>query len=257
MKETESLTPGSAVSRLRASLSNPVCLALDEPDRLLARALISRIGKRVGMVKVGPVLFLREGMGFLSELSDQGIPLFLDLKWHDIPNTVFGAISGLDLPTLRLVTVHAQGGESMVRAAREAVEGLSGVTPLVVAVTLLTHLDGGELTRLGIGNRQERILELGNLALLSGAHGLVMAPGDLTRAREVLGSDPYLVTPGIRWEEGAVKPVAGRRDDQVLAGTPTDALSCGSDLLVIGRPFLKSPDPERLLDTLLETIQAP
>lgn len=245
------LTPSPGVDDLRRSLKNRICLALDEPDIGRARSLLLAIGDHVGMVKVGPVLFMREGMRFLEEISDRGIPLFLDLKWHDIPNTVYGAISGLSLPTLRLLTVHAQGGESMIRAAREASESLSGVSPLVLAVTLLTHLDLRELDLLGIPDRQERVLELGGIALDAGAHGLVMAPGDLLSARGRLGPSPYLVTPGIRWEEGAVLDGEGRKDDQVLAGSPKEALLGGSDLLVIGRPFLKSSDPKRLLEDLL------
>jgi orotidine-5'-phosphate decarboxylase len=240
-----------AVDHLRRSLRNRICLALDEPDIVRARSLLGAIGERIGMVKVGPVLFMREGMRLLDEISDRGIPLFLDLKWHDIPNTVFGAISGLSLPTLSLLTVHAQGGEAMIRAAREASENLSGVSPLVLAVTLLTHLDSRELDLLGIPDRQEKVLELGGLALASGAHGLVMAPGDLLSARGRFGPAPYLVTPGIRWEGGATSGPKGRKDDQVLAGSPKDALLGGSDLLVIGRPFLNSPDPKRLLSDLL------
>lgn len=239
------------VGDLRRSLKNRICLALDEPDIDRARSLLLAIGEMVGMVKVGPVLFMRAGMDFLEEISDRGIPLFLDLKWHDIPNTVFGAISGLSLSTLRLLTVHAQGGEAMIGAAREASESLSGASPLVLAVTLLTHLDSRELNMLGIPDRQERVLELGGLALDGGAHGLVMAPGDLSSARGRFGAAPYLVTPGIRWEEGAVSGGGSRKDDQVLAGSPKEALLGGSDLLVIGRPFLKSPDPKRLLEGLL------
>ena len=242
------------MGQLRRSLKNRICLALDEPDVVRARSLLLSIGDRVGMVKVGPVLFMRAGMGFLEEISDREIPLFLDLKWHDIPNTVFGAISGLSLPTLRLLTVHAQGGEAMIRAAREASELLPGVSPLVLAVTLLTHLDARELGRLGVSDRRAGVLGLGGLALEAGAHGLVMAPGDLSSARGSFGAAPYLVTPGIRWEEGAVSGGEGRKDDQVLAGSPKEALLAGSDLLVIGRPFLKSPDPKRLLEDLLSSV---
>ena len=238
---------------LRSSLKNRICLALDEPDVVRARSLLLAIGDMVGMIKVGPVLFMRSGMRFLEEISDRGIPLFLDLKWHDIPNTVFGAISGLSLPTLRLLTVHAQGGEAMIRAAREASDSLPGVSPLVLAVTLLTHLDDRELGRLGVSDRGAGVLGLGSLALESGAHGLVMAPGDLSSARNRFGGAPYLVTPGIRWEEGSVS-VGGRKDDQVLAGSPKEALLGGSDLLVIGRPFLKSQDPKRLLEDLLSSV---
>lgn len=247
--------PSLLVNDLRDSLKNRVCLALDEPDIVRARSLLLSIGEMVGMIKVGPVLFMREGLRFLEEISDKGIPLFLDLKWHDIPNTVFGAISGLSLPTLRLLTVHSQGGEGMIRAAREASENLSGFSPLILAVTLLTHLDDRELHLLGIPNRQERVLELGGLALSSGAHGLVMAPGDLSSARARFGPLPYIVTPGIRWEAGAVSGGGSRKDDQVLAESPKDALLGGSDLLVIGRPFLKTGDPKKLLEDLLWSLR--
>ncbi len=232
---------------LRRSLKNPVCLALDTPDWPTAESLLERLGPSLGMVKIGPVLYVRAAGSVTDWIESGKCPVFLDFKWHDIPHTVSEAIRGISGRSVRLVTIHAQGGPAMISAAREAAEKKGENRPLVIAVTLLTHLAKGELCLLGIKDRWEGIQRLGKAALDAGADGLVMAPGDVVRAREEWGPGPFIVTPGIRF----VRPEAGSGDDQVLSETPARALENGSDLLVVGRPILESPTPEKTLEEIL------
>lgn len=237
------------VAHLRRSLSNPVCLALDVPDWDRGRALLDLLEPRPGMVKIGPVLYMREGRRVSEWLEKVNRPVFLDFKWHDIPHTISEAISGIPGHAVRLITVHSQGGARMIASAREAVERKTPDRPLVVAVTLLTHLDAKELEKLGIDERWKAVKKLGSVALAAGADGLVMAPGDLVQAREEWGPDPFFVTPGIRFE----RPASAQKstEDQVLAETPETALKKGSDLLVVGRPILESPQPSEVLEALI------
>jgi orotidine-5'-phosphate decarboxylase len=232
---------------LRRSLKNPVCLALDTGDWRTAESFLDRVGPELGMVKVGPVLFIREARRVSDWLSSDPCPIFLDFKWHDIPHTVAEAILGIPGTSVRLVTVHAQGGPAMIRAARDAAESRGKDRPLVLAVTLLTHLAKGELCLLGIKDRWDGIRTLGKAALDAGADGLVMAPGDVVLARREWGSDPFIVTPGIRFS----RPEPGSGDDQILSETPARAIENGSDLLVVGRPILESPSPEATVRTIL------
>ncbi|MHB8421179.1 MAG: orotidine-5'-phosphate decarboxylase [Leptospirales bacterium] len=237
------------VDHLRRSLANPVCLALDVPDWERARTILDLLEPRPGMVKIGPVLYMREGRRVSEWLEKANRHVFLDFKWHDIPHTVGEAIAGIPGHAVRLITVHAQGGARMIAAARDAAERKSPDRPLVVAVTLLTHLDSTELEKLGVGNRWNEVKKLGSVALASGADGLVMAPGDLPQAREEWGPAPFLVTPGIRFETSvSARPST---EDQVLAETPGTALKKGSDLLVVGRPILESPQPSMVLEALI------
>ncbi|MHB1285140.1 MAG: orotidine-5'-phosphate decarboxylase [Leptospirales bacterium] len=237
------------VEHLRRMLANPVCLALDVPDWERGRSLLDLLAPRPGMVKIGPVLYMRESRRVNEWLEKTDRPVFLDFKWHDIPHTVAEAIRGIPGKAVRIFTVHAQGGAKMIAAAREAAERRGSERPLVVAVTLLTHLDQTELEKLGIDDRWNELRRLGSLALSSGADGLVMSPGDLAGARKEWGSTPFLVTPGIRFGTGEVsgKPA----DDQVLAETPESAMKKGSDLLVVGRPILESPNPSGVLGELI------
>ncbi len=237
------------VEHLRRMLANPVCLALDVPDWERGRSLLDLLEPRPGMVKIGPVLYMREGRRVSEWLENTDRPVFLDFKWHDIPHTVGEAVAGIPGHAVRMVTVHAQGGARMIASAREAAELKGSDRPLVVAVTLLTHLDAMELAKLGVHDRWKEVQKLGSVALASGADGLVMSPGDLVQARLEWGPSPFFVTPGIRFETQTSprKPA----DDQVLAETPETALKKGSDLLVVGRPILESPQPSEVLGALI------
>ncbi|WP_256855991.1 orotidine-5'-phosphate decarboxylase [Leptospirillum ferriphilum] len=238
------------MNSFRKSLTNPFCLALDMKSWEGALRLLSRLTPKPAIVKIGPLLYLRES-GRIEEWfirTDQ--PVFLDFKWHDIPNTVAGSVEAIPGSCVKLLTVHAQGGKKMIRAARDAADSrdASGKgRPLVLAVTVLTHLDGPQLAELGIQGRQDAVRRLGTLALESGADGLVMSPGDLAMARKEWGREPLVVTPGIRFPERN----RVQNDDQILAESPENALQKGSDLLVVGRPILESPDPPTSWSRLL------
>lgn len=235
--------------RERLGLKNILCLALDLSDRGQGLALLRDLGPLVGMVKCGPVPFLSWGEDFLSTAERLGIPVFLDLKWHDIPNTVFETLSRLPSPAIRMVTIHAQGGTAMIAAAREALDSSGPEPPALIAVTLLTHLTEGEVQAMGYPSREEGVARLGSVALASGADGLVMSPGELARARTRWGETPFFVTPGIR-----PKGPTGARDDQFNARSPHEALSEGSDLLVVGRPIIGAQDPREATCSLLADL---
>ncbi len=235
--------------RTNLRIKNPLCLSLDLPEKDNALGLLRKIGREAGMVKSGPVPFLSYGEELLREAENLGIPIFLDLKWHDIPNTVYATILALPSPAVRMVTVHALGGPSMVKAARQACEKIGKERPLLVAVTALTHLTEEELEAVGLPDRNQTVRRLGSMALESGADGLVLSPQELSMARTVWGPDPFLVTPGIRPMDVHVDA-----DDQTHTATPETALSLGSDLLVVGRPILRAPDPLLALRKILGTI---
>ncbi len=232
------------VNIFRSSLTNPFCLALDLTSWEEALWLLSRLTPKPAIVKVGPLLYLRESGRIGEWLTETEQPVFLDFKWHDIPNTVAGSVKAIPGCCVKLLTVHAQGGKKMIQAAKDAADNreVSGRgRPLVLAVTVLTHLDAPQLAELGIQGRQDAVRRLGNLALESGADGLVMSPGDLTMARREWGSEPIIVTPGIRLPEAHLV----QKDDQVLAESPENAIREGADLLVVGRPILQSLDPSK------------
>ena len=238
--------------RSRLALKNPLCLSLDVAEPTRGLDLLRTVGRLSGMVKTGPVPFLSWGERLLRDAEKWGIPLFLDLKWHDIPNTVHDTIAHLPSPAIRMITIHALGGPSMIRAARRACEAMGADRPALIAVTALTHLTTEELGEIGLPSRETAVRHLGSMALEAGADGLVLSPRELPLARSLWGIEPYLVTPGIRLKDSAI---AG--DDQTNADTPKAALRKGADLLVVGRPVLQAPNPGDRLDAILREIGTP
>ena len=238
--------------RKRLSLKNPVCLSLDISDPVMGLALLRRAGPMAGMVKAGPVPFLSWGETILRTAEELGIPLFLDLKWHDIPNTVHDTILHLPSSAIRMITIHALGGPTMIRAARNACQELGTNRPFLLAVTALTHLSSEELAAIGLDGRELAVKRLGSMALAAGADGLVLSPRELTFARSLWGPGPYLVTPGIRPKGSKVE-----NDDQTNAETPGEALRRGADLLVVGRPVLQAKDPAEALAGIIREIENP
>ncbi|MDA8111501.1 MAG: orotidine-5'-phosphate decarboxylase [Nitrospiraceae bacterium] len=239
--------------RERLSLKNPVCLSLDISDPVRGLALLRKTGPMAGMVKAGPVPFLAWGETLLRTAEKSNIPLFLDFKWHDIPNTVHETILHLPSPAIRMVTVHAMGGPTMIRAAREACQKLGPNRPVLLAVTALTHLTPEELGAIGLDDgREVAVKRLGSMALEAGADGLVLSPRELLFARSLWGRGPYLVTPGIRPKGSKVE-----NDDQTNVETPGEALRRGADLLVVGRPVLQAEDPVGALAGILREIENP
>lgn len=219
-----------------------VALDVDTPEEALA--LADRLSGVVDKVKIGSRMFTAVGPSILDALSDRGMKVFLDLKYHDIPSVIGDAVRIVAErhPGVFLVTVHAAGGPGMVASA---VEGASARDDLeVIAVTALTSLSPSETRILGVaGTLEDWVLKLAELALEAGANGLVCSANEVAAMRENFGSRPTIVTPGIR------PPGYGREvyDDQARITTPSDAIQSGSTYLVMGRPVYGADDPAAVI----------
>jgi len=210
-------------------------VALDTTDLDTARAWAAAIGPHCGLFKLGLEFFLANGAAGFRAIA--GRPIFLDLKLHDIPNTVAGAVRAVLPLAPRMLTLHAAGGPAMINAARQAAEAAGGTRPLLLAVTVLTSLDGAALTATGvIGTPAEQALRLGRMALAAGADGLVCSPLEVATLRAALGPRPTLVVPGIR-------PAGAAVGDQARVMTPRAAVAAGADWIVVGRPITGAADP--------------
>ena len=217
-------------------MTGPVIVALDFPTAQPALELARRLSPRLCRLKVGKELFISSGPDLIERLQDGGFEVFLDLKFHDIPNTVAGAVSAAARLGVWMVNVHAGGGSRMMTAAREAVES-SLHRPLLVAVTVLTSMAAEDLRELGCDESiRDRVLRLSRLAAESGLDGVVCSALESSALREVHGDGFCLVTPGIRQEGDAP-------DDQRRVVTPAEALAQGSDYIVMGRSITSAPDP--------------
>ncbi len=218
----------------------PVYVALDFPTARQACELAARLGDQGTHYKVGLQLFLEAGRPFVEELVNSGKDVFLDLKLHDIPNTVYGAAAAAAGMGVRLLTVHAQGGGSMVQAAVAAASAQGGGIG-VLAVTMLTSLSDADVRSLGFDERtmSERVALLASFAAQAGAHGVVCSAFEIAAVRAAAAGLATLV-PGIR-------PVGGAAADQARVATPADAVSRGADYLVVGRPITQAADPAQAL----------
>jgi orotidine-5'-phosphate decarboxylase len=229
------------------SPADRVCIALDVPSRADALALAKRLAGRAGWMKLGLEAFVAEGPSLVGEVAAASrARVFLDLKFHDIPATVAGAVASAARSGAAMVNVHASGGRAMLEAAREAADR-SGLERLI-AVTLLTSLDARALADLPIAGHPEGIARrLALLAKACGLDGVVCSATDLPAIRDACGSELFAVVPGIR-------PAGADAGDQKRVATPASALAAGADLLVIGRPVTAAPDPEAALDRILEEM---
>ena len=211
--------------------------AIDTADFLRATALVKETAPYSGLMKLGLELFLARGPEAVAIFND--VPLFLDLKLHDIPNTVAGAVRSLAPLGVKMLTVHAAGGAAMIAAAREAAEVSGAGRPKILAVTVLTSLDGEALQATGVGGSlSAQVVRLGRLAMDAGADGLVCSAHEIFALRNALGSKPVLVVPGIR-------PVGSEIGDQARVMTPREAVQAGADYIVVGRPITGATDPGR------------
>jgi orotidine-5'-phosphate decarboxylase len=200
------------------------------------------------MFKVGSQLFTAAGPEFVHELTGSGEKVFLDLKYHDIPNTVAAAVGGACRLGVSLLTVHALGGREMIQAAAGALPAMGA---RLLAITVLTSHDDGSLDLVGVnGGVEGAVRRLALLAKEAGADGVVASPHEVAVVRETCGPDFVIVTPGIR-------PAGTARGDQARAATPGAALRAGADYLVVGRPILEAPDPLAATDAILEELSAP
>lgn len=208
----------------------------------------------VDFFKIGSELFTTEGSRAVAELKRQGLRVFLDLKFHDVPVTVSRALREVVRMQVDIVNVHAQGGEPMMRAAAEAVTDEAGkigvARPRLIAVTLLTSLSQLDLEHLGVAHPLTQIVErLAKLAHRCGLDGAVCSPHEIPVVRRGCGKEFLLVTPGIRLPDSPA-------DDQKRKATPQQAVEWGADYLVIGRPVWSSPDPVRTLESILGSLPA-
>lgn len=220
-----------------------VALDVDERERLLRLAGILR-GK-VDIVKVGLEAYTHMGPRILDELAEMGFRVFADLKLHDIPNTVSGAVRGLVRRRAAMFTVHISGGSEMLAAALEAAESeadaIGARAPLVLGVTVLTSLDDAAVAEIGwSGSAAATVLSMARLGMGCGLNGLVASPREVAEIRKCVGTHAVLVTPGIRLQ-------GAEAQDQVRTSSPAEALSAGADYLVVGRPVTAHADPEEAL----------
>ncbi len=223
-----------------------IAVALDTADRATFERWCELFGPRVGVLKVGLEAFVRFGPPAVAHARRHARRLFLDLKLHDIPNTVAGAVASARELGVDYLTLHASGGPAMIEAAARAAQG----ELKLLAVTLLTHLDGEALAALALpGPAPERVLAWAKLASAAGASGVVASPLELARLRPDLPPPFLLVTPGIR-------PAGARADDQRRTASAGAALAAGADLLVIGRPLTQAQEPEAALAALAEELAA-
>jgi len=231
------------------SPATELILALDTPDRKAAEAMLDRVGADLQWVKIGLQLFLKEGPALLDAVAGRGYQIFLDLKLHDIPNTVRSAVHSLAGYPIGLLTIHASGGREMIAAAAEAArEALPQAQ--VLAVTVLTSMNRQILSECGVDyETDEHVLRLGRLSLESGAGGLVCSAQELRLLRSELGPRPVLVTPGIR-------PAGASADDQQRIMTPAQAAALGSTYIVVGRPILQANDPANAVRAIQKELQA-
>ncbi len=227
---------------------SPVIVALDYADKHSALQMADRLDPALCRVKVGKEMFTRFGPALVEELVQRKFEVFLDLKFHDIPNTVAAAIAAAADLGVWMVNVHASGGAKMMAAARNALNEFGNDAPLLIAVTVLTSMDAEQLQQTGIADSPaQQVRRLARLAQENGMGGVVCSSWETRDLAATLGNDFVLVTPGIRLA-GAAK------DDQTRIATPKDALAAGSHYLVIGRPITLSADPVATLRTIIEEI---
>ncbi|MBX9266675.1 orotidine-5'-phosphate decarboxylase [Chromobacterium violaceum] len=227
--------------------TSPVVVALDFADADGALAFASRLDPAECRLKVGKELFTSSGRHLVESLAARGFQVFLDMKFHDIPNTVAQACKASAESGVWMVNVHASGGRRMMEAAREALAGYSQ-RPLLIAVTVLTSMEASDLAEVGIAaTPQEHVLRLATLTRDCGLDGVVCSAQEAAMLKQALGRDFKLVTPGIRLADSA-------GDDQRRVMTPTAALAAGSDYLVIGRPITRAADPLAALRAINQDI---
>lgn len=223
----------------------PIAVALDAPDLATAVAWAAAVGPSVSTVKVGLEAYLRDGAEAVRAVraAAPGCALFLDLKLHDIPNTVAGAAHAVAALEPDFLTVHASGGSAMIRAAADALPGTR-----ITGVTVLTSLTGADLEAIGLrGPAPDAVRRLAALAVAAGARALVCSPLEVAAVRAEVGDAAVLITPGVR-------PAGAAVGDQARVATPEQALADGADLLVVGRPITAAPDPAAAAQALARAL---
>jgi orotidine-5'-phosphate decarboxylase len=224
-------------------------VALDVSSATAAQKIVAAVGDSAHAYKVGMQLFTAEGPAIVSELVGSGRRVFLDLKYHDIPNTVSAAVREAAQLGVSMLTVHASGGGKMLRAAVEAAQTVNP-NLLVLAVTVLTSLDDADLNMLGMrGGVLDQVLRLAALALSNGCKGIVASALEASALRQEFGRDFTIVTPGVR-------PAGSGADDQARVVTPAEAIAAGASYIVVGRPITEAPDPAAEARAILGQLAA-
>jgi orotidine-5'-phosphate decarboxylase len=235
-------------------MRNPIIVALDVSELDRAIQLVEELASLAGAFKVGSELFTTAGPEIVRRIRAQDAAVFLDLKFHDIPNTVAKAVKAAVQLDVQMLTVHASGGTAMLRAAEEAARDAAGKLdrspPIILGVTVLTSLDSSELNEVGVqGNVARQVERLAGLAVKAGLRGLVCSPLEVVGLRQLLPASLQLVTPGIR-DPGE------RSDDQKRTLSPAEAIEAGANWLVMGRPIYAAPDPRAALERVLASLAA-
>lgn len=231
------------------SNNSPIIVALDFPSTQQAISLVERLEPERCRLKVGKELFTRGGPALVEQLVAKGYDVFLDLKFHDIPNTVAAACGAAAELGVWMVNVHAQGGRRMMEAANEALQK-SSHQPLLIAVTILTSMGEDDIHEVGlVGSPADNVKRLATLAQSAGLNGVVCSPKEVAMLRETISSDFQLVTPGIR-------PSWAAKGDQTRITTPADAMTLGSNYLVIGRPITGADEPLEALSKIEDELKS-
>ncbi len=237
---------------MKAKYSNPVFCALDTTDLAHAQRLVRMLSGNIGGIKLGLEFYSAHGPVGVRAIGELGQPVFLDLKLHDIPNTVKSAVRALLPLKPAIMTVHLQGGSAMleaaVEAAREGAENLGFERPKVVGVSVLTSLDQSDLKRMNVEKKlQDHVVDLAQMGLAAGLDGIVCSPREISVVRAACGNDFILVVPGVR-------PVNDSSDDQKRTLTPAEAYKAGADILVIGRPITMAEDPKAVVEEIVGSL---
>ncbi|HHJ35837.1 MAG TPA: orotidine-5'-phosphate decarboxylase [Gammaproteobacteria bacterium] len=228
--------------------SSPVIVALDFPSEKETMQLVEQLEPSLCRLKVGKELFTRCGPALVRQLVDKNFDVFLDLKYHDIPNTVARACAAAADLGVWMLNVHALGGEKMMSAAKQALSTNNGKTPLLIAVTWLTSSGQSELDALGVKSTpQDMVSRLATMTQDAGLDGVVCSAQEAQILRQSMGDDFLLVTPGIR-------PADAGKDDQCRVVTPERAMQDGASYLVIGRPITQANDPCKVLQSIVATL---
>jgi len=222
-------------------------VALDAPDAASAIRLVNQLENRCDWFKVGLELFIAAGPAVIEPLVARGHSVFLDLKLHDIPNTVASAVRSAARLGVRMITLHAAGGPAMLTAAKAALEGAAD-PPELLAVTVLTSMDQSQVSAIGLDHTPaEQVELLARMGLEAGIRGFVCSPQEVAALRALAGPAGVLVTPGIR-------PAGAAVGDQKRIATPAEALRQGASYLVVGRPITQAPDPAEAADAILKEM---
>ncbi len=233
-------------------MRNPIIAALDVPTAEQALKLAQEIAPAVGAFKIGSELFTAAGPDIVKKIRATGASVFLDLKFHDIPNTVTKAVTSAVQLDVQMLTVHTSGGFEMLKAAEQAAEEvawkLGRIQPLVLGVTVLTSLDTAALREIGLDvNVEYQVRRLATVATKAGLRGLVCSPQEVVKLRQTVPPAMQLVTPGIRTG-------AEMADDQKRTMTPKEAIAAGANWLVIGRPIYAAENPRLAAEKILESL---